>query len=216
MREDDIPQVLEIERQSFPRIWPQTLYQRELKNKMARYLVAYEPLDEDACAEKTAGEAWLRRGVGGLLRRFFGSPPQPPHERILGLVGLWYAIGEAHIVTIAVRQEHRRQGIGELLLVLALEAALEAGQNEVTLEYRISSHAARSLYEKYGFRRVGVRPRYYSDNQEDAVLMTTPPLRSPEFRQLLAQRIADQRARWGDDYPLAGREAPLAEATPPG
>lgn len=217
MRQDDIPQVLEIEQQSFPRMWPQTVYQRELRNKMARYLVAYGPVEEEAPAETPAGQASSRRGIGGLLRRLFGGPPaEPPRDRILGLVGLWCALGEAHIVTIAVRREDRRQGIGELLLVSALEAALEAGQNQVTLEYRISNHAARALYQKYGFRQVGVRARYYSDNHEDAVLMITPPLRSPDFRRLLAQRIADQRARWGDDYPLAGQQVRLAEAAPPG
>ena len=72
------------------------------------------------------------------------------------------------------------------------------------MEYRISNLAARTLYEKYGFAQVGVRARYYSDNQEDAVLMTTPPLRSSAFRQLLARRVADLRARWGDGFPLDG------------
>jgi ribosomal-protein-alanine N-acetyltransferase len=82
----------------------------------------------------------------------------------------------------------------------------------VTLECRISNGAARALYEKYGFRQVGVRARYYSDNQEDAVLMTTPPLRSSTFRKLLVRRIAEQRARWGDRYPLAGQMRWLAAA----
>ena len=63
----------------------------------------------------------------------------------------------------------------------------------------------RSVYEKYGFAQVGVRARYYTDNHEDAVLMTTPPLRSSEFRKLITQRVAEQRERWGQDYPLAGR-----------
>ena len=84
------------------------------------------------------------------------------------------------------------------------EAAMEAGQEVVTLEYRVSNQAARALYEKYGFSQMGVRARYYSDNQEDAVLMTTPPLRSSLFRRLLARRIEEQRSRWGDGYPLAG------------
>ncbi len=205
MRPEDIPQVLDIERQSFPSMWPQTVYQRELKNKTARYLVAYESAQREE-AEPPPQEA-PSRGIGGLARRLLGPSREGPaaaRDRIVGLVGLWCMMGEGHIVTIAVRQDCRRQGIGEVLLVAALDAALEAGQDEVTLEYRISNLAARALYEKYGFAQVGVRTRYYSDNNEDAVLMTTPPLRSSPFRRLLSQRVGELRARWGEDYPLSG------------
>ena len=205
MRPEDIPQVMDLERESFPTMWPQTVYQRELKNKLARYLVACEPR-ERAQAEPPA----VSSGFRGLLRRLVGAPATATRDRIVGMVGLWCMVGEGHIVTIAVRSSCRRQGIGELLVVSVLEAAIDAGQEEVTLEYRVSNLAARALYEKYGFRQVGVRVRYYSDNQEDAVLMTTPPLRSPAFRRLLAQRIAEQRQRWGDDYPLAGQMRWLA------
>lgn len=214
MQAGDIPQVVDIERQSFPTMWPQTAYQRELKNEMARYLVAYQPIDEGMPVEDPSNEHSSERGIRRLMHHIFGSPPEPTRERILGLVGLWCMMGEGHIVTIAVRPEHRRQGIGEVLLVAALEAALEASQDEVTLEYRISNHAARAMYDKYGFSKVGVRARYYTDNQEDAVLMTTPPLKSSAFRRLLGKRIAEQRAQWGEDYPLAGRVEGLARLTP--
>jgi len=208
----DIPQVLDIERQSFPSMWPQTVYQRELKNKMARYLVAYQPAENADAPEPV--DDMTGRGIGGLVRRFFGGlPAQDSRERILGMVGLWCMMGEGHIVTIAVRPECRRQGLGELLLLAALEAAGEAGQDLVTLEYRISNRAARALYEKYGFSEVGVRARYYSDNHEDAVLMTTPPLRSSTYRRLLAQRIDDMRARWGDNDLLPGRRSRLVQAS---
>lgn len=214
MQPGDIPQVLEIERQSFPSMWPQTVYQRELKNRTARYLVACAPAEEEATGERPPEQSPSGQGVGGLVRRLIGGPPAPAatNEHILGVVGLWSMVSEGHIVTIAVRPEHRRQGIGELLLTAALESALEWQLEEVTLEYRASNQAARAMYEKYGFSQVGVRARYYSDNQEDAVLMTTPPLRSPEYRQLLAGRIAEQRAHWGDDYPLAGQLPRLAGA----
>jgi ribosomal-protein-alanine N-acetyltransferase len=203
MTADDIPQVLEIERLSFPSMWPRTLYQRELKNKLARYLVAYQPAPEPSAPPPHA-EADGGRPLSRLLGRLFRRGPEPPRDRILGMVGLWCMVGEGHIVTIAVHPSCRRQGIGELLLVAALEAAVDAGQEVVTLECRISNRAARALYEKYGFSRVGVRARYYTDNQEDALIMTTPPLRSSSFRRLLAQRIEEQRDRWGAAYPLDG------------
>lgn len=202
MRAEDIPQVLDIERQSFPTMWPQTVYQREVKNKMARYLVACEPADEEAEVAEEAPPA----GMGRLVRRFLGGLPDTrQREQVLGMVGLWCVMGEGHIVTIAVRQDWRRRGIGEVLLLSALEAALDAGQDVVTLEYRISNDGARALYEKYGFAQVGVRAKYYSDNQEDAVLMTTSPLRSSVYRQLLDQRTVELRARWGGDLPLPPR-----------
>jgi ribosomal-protein-alanine N-acetyltransferase len=199
MQPADIPQVLDIERASFPTMWPQTVYQRELKNHMARYLVAYEP-----------GGLNTEAHPPGLMRRIFGVGEPATRDLVLGMVGLWFMIGEAHIVTIAVRPDHRRLGIGEVLLTAALEVALESHQEEVTLEYRISNVVARALYEKYGFSEVGVRARYYTDNQEDAVLMTTPKLRSPQFRRTIRQRIAEQRERWGEDYPLGGRLLKLA------
>ena len=197
MQQNDIRQVMDIERQSFPSIWPQTIYQRELKNKMARYLVACELADEPAQGPPP------ERGFGSLVRRFFGGlPAEDPAERILGMVGLWCMVGGGHIVTIAVRPEYRRRALGELLLVASLDAAQEAAQDVVTLEYRISNQAARALYEKYGFTQAGVRARYYTDNKEDAVLMTTPPLESSGFRRLLAQRVAELQAHFGDAYPL--------------
>ncbi len=196
MQPGDIRQVMEIERQSFSSMWSRTIYERELKNKLAHYLVACQQLDDSAAAPPESG---IVGSVRRILRR-----EQLPREHILGLVGLWCMMGEGHIVTIAVRQEHRRQGIGELLLVAILETALEAGQDGVTLEYRISNQEARTLYEKYGFNQVGVRARYYSDNQEDAVLMSTPPLRSSVYQKLIARRIAQQRTRWGESYPLTG------------
>ncbi len=196
MKPGDIRQVMEIERQSFPSMWSRTIYERELKNKLARYLVACQPLDDSAHVPPETG-------IVGLVRRILRRKPLT-RERILGLAGLWCMMGEGHIVTIAVRHEHRRQGIGELLLVAILETALEAGQDGVTLEYRISNQEARALYEKYGFSQVGVRSRYYSDNQEDAVLMSTPPLRSSLYQKLIAGRIAEQRSRWGESYPLTG------------
>lgn len=210
MQPADIPQVLDIERQSFPTMWPQTVYQRELKNRMARYLVACEPADDAAqTPDEPAGDG---RRVGRLMRHFLGGLPARAEttDRVIGIVGLWLMMGEGHIVTIAVHPEYRRQGIGEVLLTAALEAALEAEQDEVTLEYRISNQAARALYAKYGFSQVGVRAHYYTDTQEDAVLMTTPPLHSRQYQALLAERIVEQRARWGDDYPLAGRLASLS------
>ncbi len=63
----------------------------------------------------------------------------------------------------------------------------DAGAHEATLEVRLSNLAARRLYEKFGFRPVGLRPRYYSDNGEDALIMTTDQLRDPAMRERIAR-----------------------------
>jgi ribosomal-protein-alanine N-acetyltransferase len=93
--------------------------------------------------------------------------------------GMWLMVDEAHITTFAVHPAWRRQRIGERLLLAFLDVAIERGAHEATLEVRLSNLPARKLYEKYGFRPVGLRPRYYSDDNEDALIMTTEPLSDP-------------------------------------
>ncbi|MCX7623559.1 MAG: GNAT family N-acetyltransferase [Thermomicrobium sp.] len=92
---------------------------------------------------------------------------------------------------MAVAPEHRRLGLGEVLFLTLISEAIRRGAEFVTLEVRVSNMAAQALYAKYGFTRRGVRPRYYSDNQEDAYIMTSPPLRDPAYRQQLLQ-LRDQ------------------------
>lgn len=89
----------------------------------------------------------------------------------LGFVIFWLVHDELHILNVAVKVEQRRQGIGRT----AMEAALAFGREHrcrlATLEVRRGNVAAIALYEHLGFRTVGLRPRYYADNQEDAVVM---------------------------------------------
>lgn len=93
-------------------------------------------------------------------------------EFISGYVGFWYIIDEAHISTLAVHPAERRTGIGEGLLIQAMEEAESLGAEVVTLEVRDSNKPAIGLYHKFGFEVVGRRPKYYKDNDEDAILMT--------------------------------------------
>src|SRR5207302_549058 len=97
--------------------------------------------------------------------------------RIVGYAGLWLMVDEAHITTFAVHPDHRRQRIGERLLVRVFEMA--------------AALTAQKLYEKYGFRRAGVRRRYYSDNNEDALIMWTERLRERPVRERLAKLKAE-------------------------
>jgi ribosomal-protein-alanine N-acetyltransferase len=112
-------------------------------------------------------------------------------ESVVGFAGVWLMVDEAHITTFAVRKTWRRQGVGERLLLALLDLSRARGAREATLEVRPSNHPARRLYEKYGFALVGVRPRYYTDDNEDALIMTTLPLDSRQMRDRLTQLRAD-------------------------
>ncbi len=197
----DIPQVVDIERESFPFMWPQTTYKRELQNRLARYLVLVERTTEPTPSPPSPEEA--PRGWRETLRRLFGhdSSPAPTPELIVGFVGIWMLADEAHVVTIAVRDSHRRRGVGELLLIAAIETALRERQSVVTLECRVSNAAALRLYGKYGFEKVGLRRSYYSDNQEDAYILTADGIGTPSYGRRF-QRLRDEhRERWGEYEP---------------
>jgi [ribosomal protein S18]-alanine N-acetyltransferase len=112
-------------------------------------------------------------------------------ERIVAYGGIWLMVDEAHVTTFAVHPAFRRRRLGERLLLALLDLAVARHAREATLEVRLSNLPARRLYEKYGFRPVGIRPRYYSDNQEDALIMTTEPLELPVMRERIARLRAE-------------------------
>jgi len=116
-------------------------------------------------------------------------------DDVVGFGGLWVMVDEAHVTTFAVDPRWRRRGVGEWMILALVDRALERGAREATLEVRLSNMPARRLYEKYGFRPVGIRPRYYSDNGEDALIMTTDPLASPSMGERLARLRSDLEAR---------------------
>ena len=108
-------------------------------------------------------------------------------DRVVGYAGLWLMVDEAHITTFAVLPEHRRRRIGERMLQRLFEIAETMGAQWLTLEVRVSNIAAQRLYQKYGFRQAGVRRRYYSDNNEDALIMWTERIRDRGVRDLLTK-----------------------------
>lgn len=198
MTAPDIPQVMDIERESFPSMWPQTAYGRELKNRLARYSVLVEEGGDGDGAASQSAEGPLRRMARRLLRT--EREPPPTRRLIIGIVGVWLMVDQAHVVTIAVREAFRRRGAGGLLLLAAMETAFAEGMDSVTLEYRRDNEPARALYEKFGFLSVGVRPRYYTDTNEDAVIMTTPPLHSKSYREKYERLKREHLERWRERY----------------
>jgi ribosomal-protein-alanine N-acetyltransferase len=177
MRVSDIAEIMEIERQSFSTPWTPDAYRYELRHNInAHYYVVRprQPVPSDRVRD-------INNGWRYKLRWLFRSK-EPSERPILGYIGYWLVAGEAHISTIAVHPDTRRRGIGELLIVHAIEDALVYNAEFITLEVRVSNQAAQQLYEKYGFERTGRRRSYYSDTREDAWIMTIVNLADAGFR----------------------------------
>lgn len=201
MQLKDIPEVIQIERDSFSMTWPANSYKRELEqNRMARYVVLrYAPERGEPPAPP------LREH-----RRPFPLSLLPLAERtadehglpMAGYGGLWLMVDEAHVTSVAVRPEYRGRGLGELLMLALFDIALAVGARWMTLEVRVSNTVARRLYEKLGFRETGIRPRYYTDNNEDAVIMWSEELKSVQFRERYQRTKAGlaQRLRWTSEF----------------
>jgi ribosomal-protein-alanine N-acetyltransferase len=201
MDERDIAQSAEVERDAFPTLFPPTAFRREMKNKIARYLIASRS-DENGthsspAPSETAGSTPLfNRLVNNFWRRR-NSAWQPGQEFVAGFVGIWYMVDEAHIVAIGVRNEFRGFGIGELMLIAAIEQATQMEARVVTLEVRVSNFVAQNLYKKFGFSERGIRKGYYTDNREDALIMTTDPLNTPDYSQRFMELVQAHQSRWG-------------------
>ncbi len=136
MQLNDIPSIVELERQAFTLPWTAKAFRNELtQNHFAKYMVM----------------EW--------------------NGQIIGYGGMWFIVDEAHITNIAVRPEYRGRKLGARLLKEMMKTASFVGMKKMTLEVRVSNHVAQNLYQKFGFSQAGVRPRYYSDNNEDALIM---------------------------------------------
>jgi ribosomal-protein-alanine N-acetyltransferase len=203
MVEADIPQVQEIERASCNLPWSSTTYRRELRNPISsRYLVARAsptpPPPRETSTHRTRQRARLFHSLFSPLL----APmvlPEPQHSPLVGYGGLWLTIDEAHITTLAVTPSHRERSVGELLLNGLLDQALDMNASHLTLEVRASNMAAQNLYLKYGFQPAGRRVRYYTDNGEDALIMWTDTITSPDYqarlKELRQQLFARLRAQ---------------------
>lgn len=138
---EDIPEVSEIERESFQTPWSEDSFVSELLyNQLAWYFVLE---------------------YGG---------------RVVAYGGLWTIAGEGHVTNIAVRKALRGHGLGRFITVEMIKAGEEKGCTRFTLEVRPANIPAVQLYESLGFKGVGIRPRYYQDTGEDALIMWREPV----------------------------------------
>ena len=204
LKANDISEVVEIEREAFSPLWTSSPFKRELNNRNACYLVACcaptpdADLPEDTGPEPESTHTW--RQLVRRVQRVVGRVEQETNadSLVAGYVSVWYQGEEAHITEIAVRERLRGRGIGELLLIGSLRAAVVHGSKVMTLEVRVSNFIAQRLYEKYDFKSVGIRKAYYSDNREDAAIMTTTPIDTVDYRWKFEALQNAYRSRWGE------------------
>lgn len=121
---------------------------------------------------------------------------------LVGYCGCWQIMEEAHITNIAVSSDFRRQSIGEALLVAIVKSCYLEKIKYLTLEVRVSNEAAIKLYEKYGFKSLGVRKGYYQDNNEDALIMWTENIFYDRFKNIYEHNLEKLIEKTGVIYQL--------------
>ena len=163
MRESDVATVQEIEREIFATPWPRNAYYRELASRSSAHYV--------------------------VLRQ--ESPEEPPptfrgpdfDKTMIGYGGMWRMYDEAHVTTIGVRLDLQHRGYGRIIFAGLVQAAFDMGAKWITLEVRTTNENAMRMYEAFGFKVIGRRKGYYTDNGEDAIVMWSDSILSPRFRK---------------------------------
>jgi ribosomal-protein-alanine N-acetyltransferase len=119
--------------------------------------------------------------------------------KIVGVIVVWLILDEAHIATLAVHPDYRDRGFGSRLIVEGMKEALRKGAHSATLEVRAGNLKAQSLYRRFGYKVVGNRPRYYRDNQEDALIMTADHLDQAYLEWLESGAWMAETTHWDPD-----------------
>lgn len=161
MRRADVPEVFALEQRIFPTPWTQKSYEFELERN-------------------PASEQWV-----------IEASSEADEAQVVAYSVCWMLGDEMHIANIAVAPRFRRKGLGRRLLAHVLNRAAEKGLQSATLEVRASNQAALVLYARFGFVEIGRRPRYYSDNHEDALLLQLPQLNAAELAPEGEQRAEE-------------------------
>lgn len=164
MTRADLQAVALLDQMSFSLPWPPSAFGRELETLHSRCWVAETTLEAALTYPTPIPQALPELTL------------QAGEKAVVGMLVLWKILDEAHIATVAVHPQFRKQGIGRQLMIASLQAAAAEGVTSALLEVRAGNTTAIRLYEQLGFQVVGRRPHYYKDNDEDALLMTLPRL----------------------------------------
>lgn len=143
MLESDLDPVLAIEAASFSTPWSRSMFENELKHNPYSHLFV-------------ARERESKSALGGLI----------------GHICFWVILDELHLLNLSVHPDFRRQGFGEKLARFVLQSGREKGARKASLEVRAGNKPAIGLYEKIGFKVAAIRPGYYREPREDALIMT--------------------------------------------
>jgi ribosomal-protein-alanine N-acetyltransferase len=162
MGEADVATVQQIERQIFSTPWPKNAYFRELSSRTSAHYI--------------------------VLRR--GAAEAGDQDELVGYAGMWKMYDEAHVTTIGVRHDLQHHGYGRILFAGLVQAAYDMGAKWVTLEVRTSNENAMRMYESFGFKVIGRRRGYYTDNGEDAIVMWSDSIYAPRFRRAFEANLA--------------------------
>ena len=106
------------------------------------------------------------------------------NDMVLGFAGFWEILEEAHITSISVHPDFRRRGLATELMKYIVNSCYKKMIKYITLEVRASNFSAISLYEKFGFKSVGRRKKYYQDNNEDALIMWSENIFDKNYKEL--------------------------------
>lgn len=164
---EDIDSIIAVEAESFSVPWPRQAFVDELTRNIVSYYVVMEQIS--VVADGAAGEAPAGQTRGQEYEESEGTRMQ--RSEVVGYMGMWIIVDEAHITNIAVHPQARRQQIAELAVRQMMLVAKERGAERMTLEVRKSNEAAIGLYEKVGFVNYGLRKNYYIEPREDAIIM---------------------------------------------
>ena len=139
----DIDEIVALENRAFPHPWSRNILLAEIDGESFSYVYVARLVGND--------------GVPGT---------------IIGYHFFWLVADELHVLNIAVDPEYQGCGLGKILMNFAAEFGRDRGAQTMLLEVRVSNRPAQALYQKLGFRQVGLRKKYYTDNKEDAYAMT--------------------------------------------
>ena len=161
MQVSDIGSVRYVERRCFESPWPRSAFGSELRRAPSACYLVLRLGGEVITPGNPPAKS---RGVGGMLRRLAGDRDWN-EQNIVGFVGVWFLVSEAHITTIAVDPDYQGLGLGRLLLLAISERCHDMGANRLTLEVRRSNQYAQAMYKRMGFNQKG--------NPSPLLLLTT-------------------------------------------
>lgn len=184
MREEDIPQVVEIEKTAFSRPWSKSIFKATLLLPYAAYYVAVEDKEEEN--RESSGGTLMAGGSADsgkpddALEAGASADSGKPDKnmepgKIVGMCGVKKIFEEGEISNVAVHPDFRGKGISRKMLNILMREAREDGVQAFTLEVRAGNGIAINLYESLGFRTEGVRRGYYDHPKEDGLIMWQRP-----------------------------------------